>query len=118
MTEACGCTPVITQAIVTGRVVDGAGAPVRLARVRAYSAPAGGCHSLDADLGSTLAEADGQFSLGMAYEGRQDSVCVLVFADSPFGSSALGVSDTTLLVMDFDESDPGTAQVELVLVPR
>lgn len=117
-TDACGCSPTVTSAIVSGSVVDGAGAPVRLARVQAYSAPAAGCHSLESAFGSTFAESDGGFSLGIASSEFQDSVCVLVFADSPFGSGALGVSDTALLVMDFDEFDPGQAQVELVLGAR
>lgn len=118
MTDACGCTPTSISAVVNGRVVDGAGAPVRSARVQAYSAPADGCYSLDSYLGATFAESDGRYSLGIRSGAVGDSVCVLVFADSPFGAAALGASDTSLLVMDFDEFEPGEAQAQLVLVPR
>jgi hypothetical protein len=115
-TEACACTPPIVPAIVSGRVLDGAGAAAAGAQVRAYSAPDAGCHSLDTDFGFVVAEADGSFRMGLPSGQLQDSVCVLVFARPPAGSSGLETSDTILLVMDFrDALTPDSARADLSL---
>jgi hypothetical protein len=118
-TDACACTPAIVPALVTGRVVDDRGTPASGAQVRAFSAPAAGCHSLDTDFGSVAAENDGEFRMGLPSGLLQDSVCVLVFARPRGRPAALGDSDTTLLVMDFrDELTLDSARVELVLRAR
>ena len=115
-TEACGCTPAVAPAVIIGRVLGGFQTPVHGARVRAYSAPAAGCRSVDADFGGVLSEADGSFFMPLSTTAFQDSVCVLVFARPPFGASSLENSDTALLVMSFLGSDlDDTARVELVL---
>ena len=118
MTDACGCTPTSISARREWTRGGRSRGTRALGRVQAYSAPADGCYSLDSYLGATFAESDGRYSLGIRSGAVGDSVCVLVFADSPFGAAALGASDTSLLVMDFDEFEPGEAQAELVLVPR
>ena len=115
-TDVCACTPAIVPAIVSGHVLDGAGAAAGGAQVHAYSAPGVGCHSLDTNFGFVVAEDDGSFLMGLPAGQLQDSICVLVFARPPLGSEGLENSDTSLLVMDFsDELAPDSAQVELIL---
>jgi hypothetical protein len=115
-TDACGCTPPRVPAVVVGRVVDGGGVAVASARVRAYSAPAPGCHAVGGELNAVTTLRDGSFRLPLASGVSSDSVCVLVFAHPPFNSNGLQYSDTALLVMDFrNEVVPDSAEVVLVL---
>ena len=114
-TEVCACTPAIVPVIVTGRVLEGGGVAAAGALVRAYSAPEADCHSLDSDFGFVVSEDDGSFVIGLASAQLQDSVCVLVFAQPRPGSEDLENSDTSLLVMDFDELTVDSARIELVL---
>jgi hypothetical protein len=115
-TEACACPPLIESASVSGHVMDQNSIPVPGARVRAYSAPAPGCNSLDTDFGSIEAGADGGFWMALPTGAQQDDACVFVFARPPLHSSGLGDSDTTLRVLNFRPGEaPDTAQLDLVL---
>lgn len=118
VTDACGCSPLVSLAIVTGSVVDGTGAPVPVARVHASSDEAEGCASLGGEIGTTMTSQDGSYRMDLTVSPLGDSVCVQVFADPPFGSEALGTSDTTLLVMGFVGDHPDSAAVDLVLPPE
>ena len=116
VTEVCGCSPSSASAILTGSVVDGAGAPAPSAQVHASSEQFEGCWSLGVKLGVVSAAQDGSFRMDVTVPTLEDSVCVLVFADPPPGSDAFGPSDTTMLVMDFShELTPDSADVELAL---
>jgi hypothetical protein len=115
-TDACGCTPAFSPAVVVGRVLGGFGTPVAEAPVRAYSAPGAGCHSADNDFGTITTGVDGTFELGLSIAHERDSVCVYLFARPPAGSGGLDNSDTALVVMDFRPADvQDSAEVELVL---
>lgn len=116
-TDACGCTPPRVPAVVVGRVVDQTGVAVAAARVRAYSAPAPGCHVVaGGELNAVTTRRDGSFRLPLVSGISSDSVCVLVFARPPFNTNDLQFSDTALLVMDFrDDVVIDSAEVALVL---
>lgn len=88
-TEACACTPAIVPALVTGRVLREGSVPVPDAHVRAYSATAEGCNSLDTDFGFVTTDTDGGYRMGLSSGDLRDSVCVLVFARPPLGTGAL-----------------------------
>ena len=89
------------------------------ALVRAYSAPAQGCHTDGvggSDYGVMPARTDGTFSMGLPGADARDSICVFVFARPPTGSDGLTVSDTTLVVLSFRYSVPqDSARVDPVL---
>jgi hypothetical protein len=63
--EACACPPLLHTPLVSGQVTLVDGAPVRGARVRAYSAAAMGCVSLDTDFGFIETAANGRFRMGL-----------------------------------------------------
>jgi hypothetical protein len=97
------------------------GEPVAGALLRAYSAPADGCYA-DAvygeDYGRIASRADGTYGLQLAAGAPQDSTCVFVFAEPAPIASGLTVSDTTLVLLDFNFSGPqDSARVDLVLRP-
>jgi hypothetical protein len=114
--DVCACPPLLESPSVIGHVMDQNSAPVPRARIRAYSAPADGCSSLDADFGFIEAAANGSFRMGLPTGAQQDRACVFVFARPPLGSSGLADSDTALLVLNFRPGEaPDTAQLDLVL---
>jgi hypothetical protein len=115
-TEVCACPPLIESASVGGHVMDQNSTPVPGARIRAYSAMAVGCRSLNTDFGFVLTAADGSFRMGLPTGAQQDSTCVFVFARPPLGSSDLGDSDTALVILNFRPSQaPDEARLDLVL---
>ena len=122
ITEGCACPPTPATALVHGRVSSLSGEAMSGARVFAYSASAAGCH-VDSvgsfDLGSTSTRNDGDFVLGLAGARDIDSVCVFVFALPPAESTALGASDTALVVLDFRFDVPqDSARVDPILRAR
>jgi len=118
-TEVCACPPVPPTALVYGRVTAPTGEAVPGTVVRAYSAPAPGCHAdggAGQDYGVIAALDDGSFSMGLAGADARDSICVFVFARPPTNSAGLTVSDTTLVVLDFRYGAPqDSARVDPVL---
>jgi hypothetical protein len=118
-TEVCDCPALPVTALVHGRVTSPAAEPVAGSQVNAYSAPASGCHA-DAgsgfDYGSIATGADGTYSLQLVALTGGDSICVFVFAQPAPGATGLAVSDTTLVVLNFDFAGPqDSAQVNPVL---
>jgi hypothetical protein len=118
-TEVCACPPIPATAGVYGRVTSPTAEPVPGALVRAYSAPAQGCHTDwdgGSDYGVMPARTDGTFSMGLPGADESDSICVFVFARPPTDSDGLTVSDTTLVVLSFRYGVPqDSARVDPVL---
>ncbi|HZI73309.1 MAG TPA: hypothetical protein VFD73_04675 [Gemmatimonadales bacterium] len=118
-TDVCACPPVPPTALVYGRVTAPTGEAVPGTVVRAYSAPAPGCHAdggAGQDYGVIAALDDGSFSMGLAGADARDSICVFVFARPDPHAQGLTVSDTTLVLLDFGIDVPqDSAHVDLVL---
>ena len=115
-TEVCACELVISPAFVRGTVLRDDSSPVAQAQVHAYSAPGQGCSSLDEDFGFVATLPNGSYTMGLPSSANQDDVCVFVFGRPPEGASALGDSDTVLVVLDFHQDGrEDSARVNLVL---
>jgi hypothetical protein len=108
-TEVCACPPTPATALVYGRVTSPAVEPVPGALVRAYSAPADGCHADGVgglDYGLIPAGSDGSFSMELSGTLEDDSTCVFVFAGPPMELPGLTLSDTTPVVLSFRYGAP------------
>ena len=117
-TDVCACSPRVASAVLYGRVISPTAEPVPGALVRAYSAPAEGCHADGGglDYGNTSARADGTFSMGLPGAGARDSICVFVFAMPASESDGWTVSDTALVLLRFSYDEPqDSARVDLAL---
>jgi hypothetical protein len=118
-TDVCACPPVPPTALVYGRVTSPTAEAVSGALVRAYSAPAPGCHADGAgglDYGVISTRHDGTFSMGLPGADARDSICVFVFARPAPNDNTLSVSDTSLVRLNFRFGEPqDSARVDRVL---
>lgn len=97
-TEACGCTPAPLVAVLYGQVVDGAGAPIGGALVRAQVAEAG-CVLAREDLGSASSTSTGQYRIQLILAAFVElGHCLRATADPPSGTAWLPSTATPFSV--------------------
>lgn len=112
-TSSCGCEPVPPNAILYGQVLDGSGAPVSGALVRA-NAGATNCASEVSLLGLGNSTADGAFRFQLLANFRDSMPCYEVFAEPPSGSP-WSASLPVRFRVTFGTGVPDSARVDLRL---
>jgi hypothetical protein len=112
-TSSCGCEPVPPNAILYGQVLDGSGAPVLGALVRAR-AGAADCASEVSLLGLGYSAAGGSFRFQLLASFRDSMPCYEVVADPPPGS-AWSASLPVRFRVRFGTGDPDSARADLRL---